>query len=375
MVRVKQSGMFVKMVLWLSLLALALPAAAQDATPTAAANAPVNYCAGTLSYDLPSGWVASTPKQTQYGVSLRLANSDSGLSSPTLTGSDAVINLNVIGRSYIASALRLDPDAVLTTILAVVGSQAGPGFTVATPQQITVAGQPAARLDAHSAAVSMTMLAVDLEGDAVGMLALTTSAGAAAQDTTALDFAASLAFNAPRFSLPSDNSLTQFYASSDCAVTFAYPAGWNTVNGSQMDGQFYQIQVRNYDGSKSGASSAYTRLPGEAQLQIGVIMPPPADDSTSLEATVDQIAQQPGYEIVSKDEMTIAGRSALVIQMHVDDPAQGAAGESLQISIPFGDQAIVALALYTAPGELDQWRDTALAIAESLMVAVPPAQP
>ena len=88
----------------------------------------------------------------------------------------------------------------------------------------------------------MTMLVVDLGGDAVGMLALSTPTGAAAQDATALDFAASLAFNAPRFSLPDDNSLTQFYASSDCVVTFAYPAGWNTLNASQMDGQFYQIR-------------------------------------------------------------------------------------------------------------------------------------
>lgn len=374
MSRVQNYGMLVKMAFLLSLLAFVLPVAAQDATSTATANAPVNYCAGTLNYDLPSGWVASAPKQTQYGISLRLATSNTALTSQTLTGSDAVINLNVIGRSYIASALQLEPDAVLTTILAVVGSQAGPSFTVDTPKQITVAGQPAARLDARSAIVSMTMLAVDLDGDAVGMLALTTPTGAAAPDTTALAFAESLAFAAPRFALPSDNSLTQFYASSDCAVTFAYPADWNTVNGSQMDGQFYQIQVRNYDGSKMGASSAYTRLPGEAQLQIGVIIPPPDDNSNSLEALADQIAQQPGYEIVSKDETTIAGRSALVIQMHVDDPAQGAAGESLQISIQYGDQAIVALALYTAPGELDQYRATALAIADSLTLAVPPAQ-
>ncbi len=351
----------------LALAVLIMPVAAQDSAPAA----PVNYCAGTLSYDLPAGWVASASKQTQYGTSLRIANSTTALSSQALTGSDAVINLNVIGRSFIASALRLEPDAVLTTILAEVGAQAGQGFTVDTPQQITLAGQPAARLDARSAAVSMTMLAVDLGGDAVGMLALSTPTGSTAQDATALDFAGSLAFNAPRFSLPDDNSLTQIYASSDCAVSFAYPAGWNTLNASQMDGQFYQIQVRNYDGSKAGASSAYTRAPGQAQLQIGVIMPPPADNSTSLEATVDQIAQQPGYEIVSKDETTIAGQPALVIQMHVDDPAQGAAGESLQISIQYGDQAIVALALYTAPGELDQWRATALAIANSLTLAVP----
>ncbi len=350
-----------------ALTVLVMPAAAQDSTTAA----PINYCAGTLSYDLPGGWVAGSLKQTQYGVSLRLANSDTALSSQALSGSDAVINLNVIGRSFIASALRLDPDAVLTTILAVVGSQAGPGFTVDTPKQITLAGQPAARLDAHSAAVSMTMLAVDLDGDAVGMLALSTPTGAAAQDTTALDFAASLTFAAPRFSLPDDNSLTQFYASSDCMISFAYPADWNVLNVSEMAGQFYQIQVRNYDGSKAGASSAYTRAPGEAQLQIGVIMPTPADNSTSLEATVDQIAQQPGYEIVSKDETTIAGQPALVIQMHVDDPAQGAAGESLQISIQYGDQAVVALALYTAPGELDQWRDTALAIANSLTLNLP----
>ncbi len=342
------------------LLTLVFPAAAQDSTITA----PINYCAGTLSYDLPNGWVASALKQTQYGTSLRIANSDSALNSQTLSGGDAVINLNVIGRSYIASALRLEADAVPTTILAVVGAQAAQGFTVDTPKQITLAGQPAARLDARSAAITMTMLAVDLGGDAVGMLALSTPTGAAAQDATALDFAGSLTFDAPRFSLPDDNSLTQFYASSDCTVSFAYPADWNVLNVSEVSGQFYQIQVRNFDGSKSGSSSAYMRAAGEAQLQIGVIMPPPADDSTSLEATVDQIAQQPGYEIVSKDETTIAGQPALVIQMHVDDPAQGVAGESLQISIQYGDQAIVALALYTAPGELDQWRDTALAIAE-----------
>ena len=278
----------------------------------------------------------------------------------------------MIGREFIASALGVDPNAVLTTILAVVGSQAGSSFTVDTPQQITLAGQAAARMDVHSATLDMTMIAVDLDADAVGLVALSTPAGGgAAQDATVLDFAGSLAFDAPQFALPDDGSLTQIYASDDCAVSFAYPADWNVLNVSQMNGQFYQIQVRNYDGSKSGASSAYTRAPGEAQLQVGVIMPPPADNSTSLEATVDQIAQQPGYEIVSKDETTIAGHPALVIQLHVDDPAQGAAGESLQISIQYGDQAIVALALYTAPGELDQCRDTALAIADSLTLDVP----
>ena len=64
-------------------LVLALPVAAQDSTTAA----PVNYCAGTLSYDPPADWVANPLQRTQYGTALRIASNQTALSSKTLTGS------------------------------------------------------------------------------------------------------------------------------------------------------------------------------------------------------------------------------------------------------------------------------------------------
>src|SRR5262249_35559897 len=93
--------------LLLAMFALALPAGAQSDQP------PINFCASTLSYDLPEGWVADPPYHSPTGVSVRLASSMEALTRNTteLSQGQAAMTAAVSGRSTLAELLQIDADA------------------------------------------------------------------------------------------------------------------------------------------------------------------------------------------------------------------------------------------------------------------------
>jgi hypothetical protein len=75
-------------------------------------------------------------------------------------------------------------------------------------------------------------------------------------------------------------------------------------------------------------------------------------------------------EKVAQSAVTIDDHPAQMVEMHIKD-GDKVIGDALMLVLDDADGSRAALTLYAAPGELDLWRATALAVAASLRVHLP----
>ena len=87
--------------------------------------------------------------------------------------------------------------------------------------------------------------------------------------------------------------------------------------------------------------------------------------------SADQLsAQIEGGLVTAKDGLMLGDQQGQLIEMQIKDGDQHI-GDALMLVRDDSDGSRAALTLYAAPGELDQWRATALAVAASLRVHLP----
>lgn len=350
----------------LAALTLTLPAFAQPDT------SPINYCAATLSYALPDGWAAGDLLRNQYGVAVRLASSEAALGDSVPADGQAIVLVNVIARRAITEPLRLDFDTDVATLLETVSAQApAPDFTAEALAPLTVQDQPAASVLVHAQSGDMIMYALDLDAATVGMVSISAAPGAIdGWRATAQAFLESLALDAPRFALTDGAPvLEQGFASDDCAVAFAYPTNWLlTVLSPSLDPGFQAELVNEAAPSADGSLTS-----GQAHVDLTVSLIDPSVGADPLAFYAAQISTLRGFEVTSQQSITLGSVPALVLDMHA--PADAAVqNDVLGIVIAYPTGHIATLMLYAAPGERDQWRGTALAVAASLQVNLPPSE-
>ena len=183
------------------LLALTLPVFAQEVTPeateTATPKSP-DYCAGTLSYDLPDGWHAGEIAYTRYGASVHIASSKAALDRDGAEKGEAAVVVSAIARSALAQFLDIDADADLGAILEGIASPVSMPVTADSITSIKLGEQTAGRMEVHVNSNDVLFIALDLQPDIVGLVAMVTPAGEMARwQATVIEVAGSLRFDLP----------------------------------------------------------------------------------------------------------------------------------------------------------------------------------
>jgi hypothetical protein len=348
-------------------LTLAMPAAAQTEQTR------INYCASTLSYELPEGWVAAMGFHNQYGISVRFASSPAGLTAQA-PQSGAVLGYIVLTeREYIVQPARLNYDTDIGEILAMTVAQAPSVSSVSAITGATVRGQPAVYAEIHSAETDALMLLMDIGAETLGLISYTAPAGERGQwDAPMLALVESLRVDLQRFPAESDEfTLGHAFANFDCSFAFAYPTAWDLTLQHSEGVSGFRMQLANYD---VPIQIEQIGAPAPGQARIDMALTPSGEvlggDRHGLEEYTEQVSQQPGFSIVSQIETTINGYPALMIEMRMDGDTPELAEDVLALAIEYDDQ-IATLVLHSAPGELDPWRDILRAVAWSIWVGEP----
>ncbi len=326
------------------LMLAALPAAAQETGETL----PFNYCAATLSYDLPAGW--KTGNAFQYWEAVASLSSD-----------QAYIRIEVLPRLLVANWLTIDPATDLDKLL---------DREIAHFSPIQITRQGIALIGDHrSAAIEFVSdkseyyaIAADVGADAVAFIYLTAEDGITDQEKRDAEaIVGSLVYAVPPYANESSAVLLRgAYADAVCAVAFAYPQDWyidpSHLGGS--NGRFLDARI----------STDYQRYLRHDTLAAGTVHIRfslwKADQDRPAADYVAQVQLQSGFDVISQQATTINGYPAFELQLGGDD-------EALAFLIDYGDRGYAALTLNTAPGELDQWRATAVAVAESIWIRQP----
>lgn len=334
-----------KLLVIVVMLIFALPTEAQDST----AALPINYCAATLSYDLPAGWETNNAFQYWEAVA-------------SLLSDQAWIGIEVYPRLLIAQWRMIDPDTDVDRLL---DREIAARFS---PIQITRQGialigdHRTASVEFVSDKSEYYAIAADVGADSVAFIYLTAKDGITDQEKRdAVAIVGSLVYAAPPYANESSAVLLRgAYADAVCAVAFAYPPDWY-VDSSHLggsNGRFLDARI----------STDYQRYLRHDTLAAGTVHIRfslwKADEDRPAADYIAQVQLQSGFDVISQQATTINGYPAFELQLGGDD-------EALAFLIDYGDRGYAALTLNTAPGELNQWRDTALAVAESIWIRQP----
>ncbi|MEO8394524.1 MAG: hypothetical protein ABI700_16135 [Chloroflexota bacterium] len=359
------------------LLILALPTSAQEATPEATETTSLtqnarNYCAGQLTYTLPDGWAEGSFIRTGASVARGIASSKATLSkyASLLDPDEASVIIGVFDRKSFADSVNTDEDADIDTLLrALLETPSTVQFTMSDVVTLTVGDYPAARVSGYTDAEYQDAVFVSFDSETLGMVLLSANPTEKTRwNDTVLALAESLKpesvarFPEAEGSLP----LSKSFLTSDCSVDFGIPQGWTATKLSVDGTPVFKAWITNYDtpGKESG------NLLDSGQSRIELQITSPYHVTADLITSSYQASEKTGGEVVSLSDTTINGQKALLSVIQIKD-GDKQIGDALIIALEGKDGSIATLTLYTAPGELDQWRATALAVAASLRVQFP----
>jgi hypothetical protein len=276
----------------------------------------------------------------------------------------------VFDRKSFAQLMQMDASAPIDDLLKAVLTQPGSEtFTLSDITKQTIGGHPAAMVSGVSTNEAQLVTFIAFDDETLGLVLLSGNPQEPTRwNDASLALANSLNFDIPRYptvdgSLP----LTQSYAPSDCSVAFGYPDGWKATLLSADGAPVFKTWLTNYD--KAGAQSGNLLDAGQARLELQITS---ADHVTGdLSSAADQISQQSGYKVTQQADTMVGVQPAKTVEMQISDAAGKHVGDALTIAVMNRNRSITVLTLYSAPGELDQWRATALAVAASLQVQLP----
>lgn len=343
-------------------LAFAFPAAAQTEQP------PVNLCSGSLRYSRPPGWVLGERVLAEYGAILSLS-SKATTDDPPLEG-EAEATLFVYVRQVVTEPSPIDPNSSLDEIVAALMGRLRQPVITSEIETLTVDNRPAAVGRAFNRVQDLIFYAIELHEDVVGVVAFDTPLGESGNwEDTILELAESFQYIEPEVrEVEGAAPLSQLYATDECILAFAYPEGWTLAPRTEADDPRRNVIVGNFD-EISLESFTQSFSPGQAAIRVSTIRHDGNDDMAAyLETYVDALEQREHWVVVEQEVTTINDTPAIRVVTHVDNPG-GAMDVQFIVLLPDGLLG-ATVALFTAGGELDQWDETALAVAESVGVNV-----
>jgi hypothetical protein len=364
----EERGMKAVFIALLLVFAFALPAVAQEEQ-----NA-INMCASRLAFDLPEGWIADVPSYSPLGTIqyIRSSNASPIGGTDNIDAEEATI-LIYIAKEAAANFQRTERQSLIDYMQALMNrakanspDRVSMSFSPITA--VTIQGQQAAQVTIQSADGENYMIMLEL-GDIVATVQLLTLKKLNAMmqwKSTALDVAQSLSFDAVRFVDETDLHLTQAEAWDNCEMAFAYPERWSP-SARYFAGDNQPFESLTTFGDKD---IAYYEMPrGEARIAFNITPDRGVGDSPyELDDAVNDFADVMGYEVMITTQATINGRDARISEMRSWGDSQSSV---FDIEIAYNERIIVSVAVFCFPGEVDLWRDTVLAIAQTLQLNLP----
>ena len=156
-------------------------------------------------------------------------------------------------------------------------------------------------------------------------------------------------------------------------MSFAYPASWTILARRSLDGEAPFASIATFSESRS----RYELRPGEAQIAFNIRTDRGVgNEPYELSDSLDGFAETFGYEIFKTTKTTINGVTVLIGELREASYSEEEAPPSsaLDIEIAYNDHIIASVGLFTAPGEVELWRETAIAIAQSLHLNIPASE-
>ncbi len=365
--------------LWLTLLAAPLTFAQEaatevvpEATETVSQNAR-DYCGGQLTYTLPDGWAAGSITRTSNSVGQTIASSKDTLNkyASLLDPDESSVIIGVFDRTSFADSMNVAADADISTLLkGLLNAPTSLKFTLSAITPLTIGGHDAAQASGTMSAEYEDVILTAFDANTLGMVLLAANPNEQTRwNDTALALAESLsADDVPRFadaagSLP----LTQSFPTNDCSVVFGFPEGWAATQLSADGAPLFKVWLTNYETADLKSETMLGTGQARLELQITTANRVTGDVSASAEQLSGQIE---GGQVISKDSLMLGNQQAQLIELQIKDGDQHI-GDALILVRDNSDGSRSALTLYAAPGELDRWRATALAVAASLRVHLP----
>ncbi len=327
-----------------------------------------DYCAGQVSYQLPDGWAAGTISHNAASVSQEIASSKATLSkyATLLDPDEASVIIGVFDRKSFADLMQVDASADLTTMLkALLAQPSSEQFTMSDVTPMSISGHPAAQVSGYSQSEYQYVVFVAFDSETLGLVLLSANPNERTRwNATGKALADSLTFDVPRFPQVSGSlPLTQNFSTDDCSVVFGFPEGWTTTRLSADGAPVFKAWITNYD--SPGKQSGNLLDAGQARLELQITAA--SQVSGTPQSYADEWSQQSGYQVTNQS--TLAENSGIVTEVQISDSGKHV-GDALQITMLDADRSIATLTLYSAPGELEQWRATALGVAKSLQVSL-----
>ncbi len=359
------------MFLLLAIPITAMPAIAQDGTQDEQ-NA-LNYCAAELSYDLPTGWVVGASWRTSSELSTTIGSSSTALLKDPfyLYPNEAVIQIRVVDQASIIYTLNLDSDIDNVGILRAIVPHFSQGYEVGDISMLAVHGKSGVQVDLSSDINFRYLILVRLNDETSALILLTSMVTNADQwKSVVLDVANSLEFTVPHFpgmvtSLP----LTRIYRPfDDCSVVFAFPDTWLIGRDTSVEVPStpnLSLTISSFSCQCDQLSDVLDSGQVHIDLSVGSVAQESGVDFSPMHY-VDFLQRQPDVHILKVAETSISNHPAAIVK--IDLETETFHGEEYVFVIQYSDHVGAVLILASAPGELDQWRDTALAIAQSLQI-------
>lgn|GEM_PF-4950318 len=360
---------------FLLVMVFVLPAAAQDEPQNA-----INYCAGKLSYQL-SGWGLALPTEYHsWGASARISNTSLGIQTqekpPLRFNVGIVIGISAFRRDWLTEGWGLDSNADPVRLLNALLKNTN--ITPSVIEKVTsliVQDQLGATAIIEYKRRETAYIAFEAGANTLAMVSLNTSTEiTGAYKSFLLDIAETVRFEAPPFSSSNAVPLYQsFVSDNDCRMSFAYPASWSVLARRSSEGEEPFASIATF----SETRSRYELRPGEAQIAFNIRADRGVgNEPYELSDSLDGFAEVFGYEIVKTTKMTWNGVTVLIGELRElsysdEEPALSSA---LDIEIAYDEHVIASVGLFTAPGEVEQWRETAIAIAQSLHLNIPASE-
>ncbi|MEO8608753.1 MAG: hypothetical protein ABI690_12760 [Chloroflexota bacterium] len=363
---------------------------AQDTTPEATASAPLvlsrHYVSANerVAFSYPKGWVFDLrTARDGYFLDGRLGSSQEVLDKDLGTFGDGLDSGEVYMELVIARFTTLTenfPDVTADTsvveVLQMIFDNSPQDFTLSEVIPLEVGGKTAARLDVHTKkGAGGFILLMEFGNGVIGGLSVGAPGGELPQwEPTILAIAESMTFVAAPETTPEATAestpgivpeLTQTMKSENSSVVVSYPENWvaRSPNNNEVDIAPDQDSLDLSFGDQISSGQVKILIQIDTTKNLISNMRLPLEDN----ASVEKILQAAVKAASSAGSVEFTPVTSTVVD---DEPAaftqfSGPGFEGLAWVAEHDTFARMLIQVVAAPGEAEQWKDLALAVAEA----------